>query len=199
MFFKGYNSERTLNNIMKNLIELYEFLDKSDTETLLVRLTELIDSINDQFGDESGLRILNYRNQIKNLYKLIDYHLEKGITGIEEKHASLNPKIITPEKAIVAAMSDSMGNNDHLNNIQAIDKYKSMDAGDIDFLCSILPYSKNYIRELCRNGDLPYEKPKGKYMFNRFKIEEWKKQHGSESKLAMVQIGKSSRSTIKRK
>jgi hypothetical protein len=72
-----------------------------------------------------------------------------------------------------------------------------MDSGDIDFVRSILPYSKNYIRSLCRAGILPYEKPRGKYIFIRLKIEEWKKQNGSEYKKELLSIGKRSGRTKK--
>ena len=184
---------------MNNLIELYNFLDNCNTETLLLKISELIQNLNDQFGDESDLRILNHRNSIKNLYKLIDHLLEKSVTGINDKKVNMNTKNMNSGKSIIEELSDSIGKNEHLSHQPSIDQYKNMDSGDIDFVCSILPYRKNYIRELCRNGDLPYEKPKGKYIFNRLQVEKWKKQHGSESKMELLQIGKSAKSSIGKK
>jgi len=179
---------------MDNLLELYDFLDDCDTETLLLTITALTTNLNDRFGQKSDFRVKNYLNNVKNLYKLTKHQFEKQENGIEMKNVNLNKNKMNSETSFVEVLSETIGKNEELDHTPTIDKYKNMDSGDINFLRSFFPYSKNYIRGLCREGILPYEKPKGKYIFNRSQVEEWKKQHGSEYKKELLSIGKRRRS-----
>jgi hypothetical protein len=64
------------------------------------------------------------------------------------------------------------------------------DFGGTDFAASILPYTERHIRELCRKNIIPYEKPVGKYIFNRQKLEEWALTYGSTKKKEKLRIGR---------
>jgi hypothetical protein len=175
---------------MDNLRELYDFLDGCDTEALLLRITGLTNHLNDRFGQDSDFRVKSYLDNLKKLYKLTKHQFEKQGTGIEKKDEKLNSNKMNSEPSIIEVLSEAIGKNEEPDPKPTIDQYKNMDSGDIDFVGSILPYTKNYIRGLCRDGILPYEKPRGKYIFNRSKIEEWKKQHGSEYRKELLGIGK---------
>ncbi len=178
---------------MDNLFELYDFLDDCDTEALLLKITGLTIYLNDRFGQDSDFRVKSYLNNLKKLYKLTKHQFEKQGTGIETKNVNLNNNKMNSETSIVEVLSETIGKKEEVDSKPTTDQYKNMDSGDINFLRSFFPYSKNYIRGLCREGILPYEKPKGKYLFNRLKIEEWKKQHGSEYKKELLSIGKRTR------
>ena len=158
---------------MENLLELYDFLYDCDTEALLLRITVLTNSLNDRFGQDSDFRVNSYLNNLKKLYKLTKHQFEKQGTGIEAKNVNLNNNKMNPETSIVELLSETIGKKGEVDPKPTIDQYKNMDSGDTNFVRSILPYTKNYIRCLCRAGILPYEKPKGKYIFNRSKIKEW--------------------------
>jgi hypothetical protein len=178
---------------MNNLIELYEFLDGCDSETLLLKITELIKTLNDQFVNDSDFRIQNHLNNVKNLNKMVKHQFKKEGRRFEKKKINLENSGITLGTSFIDSSYNTTPSPDKIVT-PVIDKYKNMDSGDINFVRSIIPYDKNYIRFLCREGILPFEKPKGKYIFSRSKVEEWKKQHGSEHKKELLSIGKRIRS-----
>lgn len=182
---------------MNNLIELYEFLEGCDTATLLSKINELLKTLNDKFGKDSGFMIQNHLNNLKNIHKMTKHQFEKDENGFENITVKKENNGITLGTTFVDSSSDiSITPTNDKNEPPIANKYRSMDSGDMDFVKSILPYSKNYIRLLCRDGILPYEKPKGKYIFNRYRVEEWKKQHGSEHKKELLNIGKRTRSCL---
>ena len=104
-----------------------------------------------------------------------------------------NNKSETPSELNPRSEKDGLNESKNLTlvkGISATDKYKGMDSGDIYFAASILPYKVSYIRDLCRKRIIPYEKPKGKYVFYRNKLEDWLKQNGSDYKAELLSIGK---------
>ena len=64
------------------------------------------------------------------------------------------------------------------------------DFGGTDFAATILPYTERYIRELCKKNLIPHEKPIGKYIFNRQKLEEWALTYDSTKKREKLRIGR---------
>ena len=64
------------------------------------------------------------------------------------------------------------------------------DFGGTDFAATIIPYTERHIRELCRKNLIPYEKPVGKYIFNRQKLEEWALTYSSTKKKEKLRIGR---------
>ena len=79
----------------------------------------------------------------------------------------MNPKINRkrinkPIHHPVDAVIENFSRENNLNSKTQADK---LDSGDIKFAASILPYSTSYIRDLCRRGILPFDRPAGKYFF----------------------------------
>jgi hypothetical protein len=60
---------------MDNLLELYDFLDDCDTETLLLTITALTTNLNDRFGQKSDFRVKNYLNNLRFHPKMLLYRL----------------------------------------------------------------------------------------------------------------------------
>ena len=172
---------------MTTLYELYDFLEKTDTETLIQRINDISVDLTEEFGAGYRIRFLAFLNKIQNLQSLMKYDFEKEV---QEKN---NNKSETPTE--LNHSSEKVGFTESINGtaekiINSTDKYKGMDSGDIYFASSILPYKVSYIRDLCRKRIIPYEKPKGKYVFYRNKLEDWLNQNGSDYKMEMLSIGK---------
>ena len=178
---------------MTTLYELYDFLEKTDTESLIQKITDVSIAINEDFGDGYRVRFLAFLNKIENLQSLMKYDFDNALLVTTPKVEKHNNKSETPIEMNPSSEKD--GFTESINGtaekvINSTDKYKGMESGDIYFASSILPYKVSYIRDLCRKRIIPYEKPKGKYVFYRNKLEEWVKQNGSDYKVELLSIGK---------
>ena len=185
---------------MTTLYELYDYLEKSDTETLIQQITDFTDPFSEQFGNGSKVRFLTHLNKIQNLHSVMKFQFEDENTESKTFNCFQKKEWVVDSTKMEEEMKDEdvsdrlTENPDNMNlrsQENTSDKYKKMDSGDIYFAGSILPYKTSYIRELCRKRLIPYEKPKGKYVFYRSKLEEWLKQNGSDHRLELLSIGKS--------
>lgn len=175
---------------MTALYELYEYLEKTDTEMLISQVNEFKETLSKQFGVGDGIRFLTHLNKLQNLHSVMKYNFENEVVEKPVGNISTNHKPtpqITPTPVLKPIDIDIPKENPHSN---PNDRYKGMESGDIHFAAYILPYRVTYIRQLCRERLIPYEKPKGKYVFYKSKLEEWLQQNGSNHRLEMLSIGK---------
>jgi len=184
---------------MTTLYELYNFFEKCDTETLIQQITNFTVTLTNQFGDGYQVRYLNNLNKIQNLYSLMKFQFENGFTEstptvrFQKNNWEIDSTEVDDKLKDDVVPSPLTVKTDNLNPKplkNPSDKYKNMESGDIHFAESILPYKISYIRDLCRKRLIPFEKPKGKYVFYKSKLEEWLKQNGSDHRVEMLSIGK---------
>jgi len=168
---------------MTTLYELYNFLEKCDTETLIQQITDFSNTLTTQYGAGSKVRYLNNLNKIQDLHSVMKFQFENGFTESIITNCFQREELVVDSTVVDVELNPKPKTNPS-------DKYKNMDSGDIYFAGSILPYKPSYIRDLCRRRQIPYEKPKGKYVFYRTKLEEWLKQRGSDYELEMLSLGK---------
>lgn len=56
---------------MTTLYELYEYLEKTDTETLIRQVNEFKETLSEQFGVGEGIRYLTHLNKLQNLHRVM--------------------------------------------------------------------------------------------------------------------------------
>ncbi len=116
---------------MTTLYELYDFLEKTDTETLISQVDEFKETLSEQFGVGEGVRFLTHLNKLQNLHSVMKFSFENGI--IEKPIGNIstirNPQI-TPTPIFKPIDLDIPKENPHSN---PNDKYKGMESGDIYF------------------------------------------------------------------
>ena len=177
---------------MTTLFELYDFLEKCDTERLIHQLNDITDTLSKQFGMGAKVRFLTHINKLENLHSVMKYNFENESLSIRKKmmEKTSNTESVYDKDANNSENNTSKVDNPEETKVKPNDKYKGMESGDIQFAAHILPYKVSYIRELCRKRLIPYEKPKGKYVFFKSKLEEWLQQNGSNHRLELLSIGK---------
>jgi len=112
---------------MKNLIELYEFLDGCGTETFLLNINEVLKNLNDRFGKNAGFMIQNHLNNLKNLHRMMKHQFEKDQNGLENKTAKPENNGITLGTTFVDSVSDNTPINVKAET-PVTDKYRNMDS-----------------------------------------------------------------------
>jgi len=64
---------------MTTLYELYDFLEKTDTESLIQQINDVSDALTDDFGDGNRVRFLSFLTKLQNLQSLMKYDFDNGL------------------------------------------------------------------------------------------------------------------------
>jgi len=140
------------------------------------------------FADNIGtLADSNFPTDITEVKKNIYQELKRLSTSKKQNQTSVpnNP---------INQMIERYTNNNSNQNVSIPIETK---FGDVAFACTILNYKESYIRELCRKGKIPFEKPRGKYIFSRTQLEEWIKQNNTTKRKSSLKVGKWNKNSVK--
>jgi len=130
----------------------------------------------------------NFVSTYKEIRKSIDIEL-KRLQATENQDIHDNVSVYNDSEENLHSSLPHPTQNTTANKNKAITMIQ--DTGGVDFAATILLYKPRYIRELCRNGEIPHTKPKGKYIFRRKDLEDWiLKNDTNTRKKGLMQIGR---------
>jgi hypothetical protein len=190
---------------MTNLKETLYYIENVDIITLMRDVNDHFRMMIKEYGEDVDIRLFSQIQRISNLADILNQMRfdklqvlldEQDNQQIEDNSPLFNDSNhkkthVQKKKNRIKNPCDDMINNYAISHKEdTLSFQEEKQTGDIDFAATILPYKKNYIRELCRKGELPHDQPAGKYIFSRKNLEDWLKHNNLGDQDNGLEIGR---------